>query len=78
MTVDRAEDSQGQSGGTLASGHPVASSSTGRGACTSNLVLSCCDPDNLFDTLARGKGLYNTVLITEKDDLRTAEGKTRR
>ena len=44
---------------------------TGKDAYAPTLVLSCCDPNNLFDSKAKRDGVYRTVLIAEEDDLRS-------
>ena len=68
MVVGRAAYIQEQRG---------SSSSAGKCAWTSTFVLTCCDPDNMIDTLAKHDDIYKTVLITEQDDLRSAEGNTK-
>ena len=38
-----------------------------------NLVLSCCGANNRMGKIAKEKGGYNPILITESDDLRITE-----
>ena len=64
MVVGRVDDNQDKGGGL----------STGEDARTPSLVLSCCDADNFFVTLAKETKEYRTVCITEGDDLRSDFG----
>ena len=68
MKIGEAEDHPGKGGGH-------ACMATSKDACSHTLVLSCCNDENLFDIRAKQDGVYNTVMITESDDLRSHAGK---
>ena len=68
VKIGEAEDHPGKGGGH-------ACMATNKDACSPTLVLSCCDAQNTFDVMAKRDGVYNTVMITESDDLRSSAGK---